>query len=273
MPSSDINPIKLLDSDSDHDEGKDKKSADEMPKPSVSSLRRKRNLSKNKENTLVDVITKAFAQDAGDEQKSDVKQMRDIDIFTEHIGRELRSLQDRKKCAIMQNAIENAIFSCKMQFWQPKDDSPTFHVLPSSQSSHLPAVNPSVKRKLDVEGKGLPHTDEIFCLDIPKKHAEVPPLGESDVPKGQVVQAVVHGQPSSCQTPNIDTGSDHVIPKASSNQVKKGQKGAALMSKKKQESLPPRTTRMTLRYKSMATSDEVTVSSPGSSSEPANPDG
>lgn len=114
-------PIELSGSESDVDPREPGQVGRQTQQMSSLTFPRKRNISPRSDKTLMKVMTKAFQKDIEDEVKSDLKELDDVSIFTEHIGRQLRSLKNKEHFLIMQNSIQSAMFKCQMAFCKQGD--------------------------------------------------------------------------------------------------------------------------------------------------------
>ena len=64
------------------------------------------------------------------------RKMDDIDVFTEHINRQLRDTVDKRQRMTMQAQIQQAIYRCQMEFW----GEPSGISVPPSYSQPVPNI-------------------------------------------------------------------------------------------------------------------------------------
>jgi hypothetical protein len=155
-----FDPIQVSDTDSQGSVHEVASTSASAPKPP-----RERTTTKSfKEMAFMDAMTKALSKDSGENDKPNVTKLDDISIFTEHVGRQLRALPDRKKVIIMQNAINSAIFDTQMSFCNQTDVAPVIDIttetsnLRETKRQHLQDDNPIIQQPKQVEGHTPPKT-------------------------------------------------------------------------------------------------------------------
>ena len=96
------------------------------------------------EEKLMKVMTAAFQRDLNDLNKitesPEKKELDDVAVFTEHIGRQLRQITDKKKRLFVQHEIQNTIFNYQVCFWEEESEATFMPVQgatrPFSYASH-----------------------------------------------------------------------------------------------------------------------------------------
>jgi hypothetical protein len=238
-------PIEVSDSETDVEslQGKTR----DNDKPQVSSIigPRRRNVAKKNEKTLVEVMTKAFAQDIKDETKGELHDIDDVSIFTEHIGRQLRAVKNRKQYVIMQNSIQNAIFKCQLDFCQEPDVSP-----------HVEVTKKDIPMSTYVRHKGTGQKEQVANIETSKDQSSKRQTGDKHMSDSLYETGSDDVIESSQKGPHLDpegtvpkyVASDKQSSSKSSNQPCADKSGGT-SKKTNKKSLIKRTTRMTLRQK------------------------
>jgi hypothetical protein len=252
-------PIQLSDSDSDF--GKNKEEEREHLQARTGG--RTRHRSKAKEEALLEVMTKAFQHDS----RPDTKAVDEISTFSDHVGQQLRALGDPQKCAIMQNAIENAIFSCKMKFLEkgtPKPDC-------VSQDKVIQQVQTG-KGKVGgkLSSKGNVATNNMVDIDLTNSGQKPTEVQETYIDEGLDNDGQeVKGKNIEGDNINVLDMTTKCTPGKNTGRRKHSSQGSQLKNKTVST---PRVTRKSCRQKSSSQTDEINCSSPGSHGDQASED-